>query len=144
MAAGKPRLLLVEPDADPPITTDPYEDWVRLPAHERDIAARVLGLSGRLSPPKPLVDENNRLLFSGQWVALSPIEARMAAVLVEQFGTVVSTQEICDRGWEGICEPDKPSETALRVHLTRLRKRIAPLGLELRTVRLKGSVLQSR
>jgi len=141
--AGLPRLLLVAPDADPPASVDASEDWVRLPADERDIAARVLRLTSRAepaAPEPPVLDGNGRLFFRGSWVALSPIEARMASALVERFGSVVSEHELGARGWPAGTWPSG----ALRVHLTRLRQRLAPLGLEVARVRLQGLVLQDR
>ncbi len=145
--AGLPRLLLVAPDADPPASVDASEDWVRLPADERDIAARVLRLTtladaegGTADVVVPTIDGSDRLFYRGAWVALSPIEARMASALVEHFTSVVPEQELGRRGWpEGTWPPG-----ALRVHLTRLRQRLAPLGLEIARVRLQGVVLQPR
>jgi DNA-binding response OmpR family regulator len=141
--AGLPRLLLVAADADPPASLDASEDWVRLPADERDIAARVLRLSTRAEavvPGPPSLDGNDRLFYRGAWVALSPIEARIAAALLEHFGSVVPEEELGARGWPGGRWP----AGALRVHLTRLRQRVAPLGLEIARVRLQGLVLQDR
>ncbi|HVM65171.1 MAG TPA: hypothetical protein VMU14_09945 [Acidimicrobiales bacterium] len=141
--AGLPRLLLVATDADPPASVDASEDWVRLPADERDIAARVQRLTHRAlgsATGPPVLDGNGRLHYSGSWVALSPIEARMASALVEQFGSVVTEDELGARGWPGGAWPPG----ALRVHLTRLRQRLAPLGLEVARVRLQGLVLQER
>ena len=43
---GTARLLLVEPSAPPPEIADPLEDWVRMPASEEDVRARIRGLSG--------------------------------------------------------------------------------------------------
>jgi DNA-binding response OmpR family regulator len=141
--AGLPRLLLVANDADPPASLDASEDWVRLPADERDIAARVQRLTRRAGEPAmgpPTLDGNGRLHHRGSWVALSPIEARMASALVERFGSVVSEDELGARGWPGGTWPPG----ALRVHLTRLRQRLAPLGLDVTRVRLQGLVLQDR
>ena len=142
--AGRPRLLLVGPDADPPIVADWNVDWVRLPADERDVAARIQALARRVRPQeRPRIDEAGRLLFADGWVALSPIEARLAALLVECFGSIVSSEDLCERGW---AEHDGggPRSNALRVHLTRLRRRLSPLDLEVRSVRSKGFVLQTR
>ena len=47
--AGTPRLLLVGPEAAPPDSTDPLEDWIRLPAEDRDVRARVATLEARAS-----------------------------------------------------------------------------------------------
>ena len=138
--ARKPRLLLVTPDCDPPDGQDCLEDWVRLPADDRDVAARLRALEIRASQHqnRPETDDHGRLTFNGRWVALSPIEERVVAALAMRFGEVVSRDELLAAGW-----PDeKPSDTALRVHLTRLRKELAPLRLEIATVRGFGHVLQ--
>ena len=42
---GLPRLLLVAPDAEPPVVHDELEDWVRLPADTRDVDARAARLA---------------------------------------------------------------------------------------------------
>ena len=139
-AEGHPRLLLVSPDAEPPDGRDCLEDWVRLPADDRDVAARLHALEVRATrhQQRPETDARGRLTFHGAWVALSPIEERIVATLAGQFGEVVSREELLAAGW-----PDEqPSDAALRVHLTRLRKEIAPLGLEIATVRGFGHVMQ--
>ena len=46
---GTPRLLLVGPDAAPPDSVDPLEDWIRLPADDQDVRARVATLEARAS-----------------------------------------------------------------------------------------------
>jgi len=141
-AEGRPRLLLVAPDADPPDGRDCLEDWVRLPADDRDVAARLRALEVRSARHQqhPETDERGRLTFNGDWVALSPIEERIVGVLAARFGEVVSRDELLAAGW-----PDEhPSDAALRVHLTRLRKEIAPIGLEIATVRGFGHVMQER
>ncbi len=38
---GAPRLLLVRPDAPPPVTWDADEDWIRLPASLDDVQLRA-------------------------------------------------------------------------------------------------------
>ena len=139
-AERRPRLLLVAPDADPPDGRDCLEDWVRLPADDRDVAARLRALEVRAArhQQQPETDERGRLRFNGDWVALSPIEERLVGALSARFGEVVSRTELLTAGW-----PDEnPSDAALRVHLTRLRKEIAPLGLEIATVRGFGHVMQ--
>jgi len=139
-ATGRPRLLLVAPDADPPVSNDSLCEWVRLPADERDVAARMLILTRRLepTPERPRVDANGRLLFHDSWVALSPTEARLASVLTENFEQVVSESELGRRGWPAASW----GTSTLRVHVTRLRRRLAPLGLEVRAIRLQGFILQ--
>jgi hypothetical protein len=46
-----PRLFLVDSDADPPEHWDRLTDWVRLPADERDIEARLITIRRRVRLP---------------------------------------------------------------------------------------------
>jgi len=145
VAAGTARLLLVDPDADPPVSVDWLEDWVRLPADERDVAARMLSLTRRLdpAPERPYVDDVGRLFYNGAWTALSPIEARLANALADRFDALVDERELDRVGWPAENrEGSTRTVNALRVHLTRLRRRLAPLGLEVRAVRSQGFILQ--
>jgi hypothetical protein len=54
--AGRPRLLLVAREADPPDVSDELEDWIRVPADERDVEVRARRLArlavGRRSPDR--------------------------------------------------------------------------------------------
>jgi hypothetical protein len=141
---GVPRLLLVDSNASPPICADALEDWVRLPSDERDIDARMNSLRARASvwapSTRPQLDGNGRLLRGLRWVALSPIEEQLCTLLLCEFGEVVSDRTLLGRAWpEGAGTP-----TGLRLQMTRLRRRIADLGLEVRSVRGKGYVLQDR
>jgi DNA-binding response OmpR family regulator len=141
---GSLRLLLVASDAEPPVLDDTRADWIRLPADEQDVAARLLGLVRRNATlvDAPRVDDADRLIYRGQWVGLSPIEARLAESLGRRFRNLVSTTELMTRAWPGEEGTAGPSESALRVHITRLRKRLAPIGLEVRSVRKQGLVMQ--
>jgi DNA-binding winged helix-turn-helix (wHTH) protein len=141
---GIPRLLLIDSDACPPICADALEDWIRLPSDEQDIDARMNSLRARASAWAPLtrpeLDGNGRLLRGLRWVALSPIEEQLCTLLVGEFGEVVSDRTLIGGAWaEGTGTP-----TGLRLQMTRLRRRIADLGLEVRSVRGKGYVLQNR
>jgi hypothetical protein len=88
--AGTPRLLLVGPDASPPDSVDPLEDWIRLPAEDRDVRARVATLEARASngAAVPEIDDDGLLRFRDRWVSLSPVERELAGALVERFGAV--------------------------------------------------------
>jgi hypothetical protein len=46
--AGRPRVLLVGADAEPPDVWDPLEDWVRVPAAHGDVEVRARRL-GRIA-----------------------------------------------------------------------------------------------
>ena len=139
--AGAPRLLLVPGDVDPPIGGDAFEDWVRLPADPREVHARISTLQMRATArPLPRIDEHGCLHVDDRWIAIPPIEARILSVLIERFGTVVSTADLAAEAW-----PDGLSSASqLRVRILRLRRRLESLELELDTVRGEGYVLQHR
>jgi hypothetical protein len=139
-AEGAPRLLLVRPPAPPPEVIECEEDWVRLPADDGDVRARMLALAARSSRhrPRPLVGADGRLRHGSRWIALSPIELRMARALVENFGEVVGSALLARAAWPG----EEINERALRVHLTRLRRRLRPVGLEVQNVRSRGYVME--
>ena len=140
-SGGAPRLLLVAPEEEPPVNPDSLEDWVRLPAEDRDVRARVATLAARAQHDTglPEIDADGLLRFRGQWVSLSPVERALAQALVDRYGAVVSREELGRRAWP----LGAPTRNALDVHVLRLRRRIAPLGLEVRTVRSRGYLLQA-
>jgi DNA-binding response OmpR family regulator len=136
----RPRLLLVDPGVPAPRVTDVLEDWVRLPANEEDVQARVATLAARsesVASGRPGLDADGVLRYDGELVPLPPLEARLASVLLERFASVVSRDGLGRAGW-----PDgPPGRNALDVHMVRLRRRIHPLGLTIRTVRGRGYLL---
>jgi len=138
---GSPRLLLLNGESEPPESADCLEDWIRLPADDRDMRARVARLASRseTQQPAPQVDGDGLLRYRGRWVALSPVESALAITLVDRFGAVVGRDTLARRAW-----PDgTPTRNALDVHMLRLRRRIAPLGVEVRTVRSRGYLMQA-
>lgn len=139
--AGRPRLLLVENGAPAPLPTDELEDWIRIPAADADLRARVLGLRQRAASraaPEPALDDDGVLRLGDRWVALPPVEARLTSALIDRFGAVVARSSLAKAGW-----PDgAPGRNALDVHVLRLRRRLTPLGLAIRTVRSRGYLLE--
>jgi two-component system OmpR family response regulator len=137
-AQGSPRLLLLAPDAAPPDGAAWDEDWIRLPAREDDIRVRTEALRARATTmgERPVVKGDGRLLFNGAWVALSPTEQAIAQELATHFGEVVDIDVLARCVEHAVLSP-----AAVRVHLTRLRKRLAPRGLAVRVVRGRGYVL---
>jgi DNA-binding response OmpR family regulator len=140
-ANGAPRLLLLNGESAPPELTDCLEDWIRLPADDQDVRARVAALSSRAAtePAVPQVDGDGLVRNRGSWVALSPVEAALAATLVDRFGAVVGRDTLARRAWPN----GAPTRNALDVHMLRLRRRIASLGIEIRTVRSRGYLMQT-
>jgi hypothetical protein len=138
--AGQPRLLLVERGA-PPIPSDELEDWIRLPADDLDLRVRVEALRRRTDSDAgavPLLDDDGVLRLGDRWVSLPPVEARLTEALLERFGAVVSREALSRAGWPG----GSPGRNALDVHVLRLRRRLSPLRLAIRTVRSRGYLLE--
>lgn len=138
----RPRLLLVDPDCAAPVAADDLEDWIRLPAPADDIEARVLGLLRRVEAREgilPRIDHDGVLRHGDTWVALPPVEARLTRTLLDRLGAVVSRSVLERAGW-----PDgTPARNTLDVHVHRLRRRLAEVDLEVRTVRARGYLLQA-
>jgi two-component system, OmpR family, response regulator len=141
-AEGRPRLLLVEDGAAPPLVEDALEDWVRIPAPDADVRARLDTLTLRaraLVPLQPTLDDDGVIRHNGSWVSLPPVEARITRLLLDRMGAVVSREALARAGW-----PDgAPGRNALDVHVLRLRRRLAGVGLAIRTVRSRGYLLEA-
>jgi hypothetical protein len=137
-----PRLVLVEPDAQPPLTADCLEDWVRMPADDADIQARVRMLELRQAehaPDRPELDENGVLRRGAAWVALPPVEARLFSALLDRMGRVTTRNDLNAAGWP----VEAPDRNVLDVHILHLRRKTAPLGLAIRTIRSRGYLLEA-
>jgi DNA-binding response OmpR family regulator len=140
--AGTPRLLFVAAEAQPPGPDGCLEDWVRVPVDERELQARVTALIARAERHgrRPAIDGDGLLRFRSRWTDLPPVEHALAAALVRRFGAVVGREALARAAWPS----SGPSRNALDVHISRLRRRIEPLGLVVRTVRSRGYLLEAR
>ena len=145
--AGAPRLLLVPEGEDPPPVADCLEDWIRVPAAEEEVRARVdaLGVrsqahtaNGHNGDRAPVIDDFGVLRLNGSWVALPPLEARLAEAMLERIGAVTSRELLVRAGWP----TGTPGRNALDVHVLRLRRRLQPVGLAIRTVRSRGYLME--
>ncbi len=138
---GDPRLLLVADGESPPAIVDCLEDWVRMPAADHEVRARVETLSARSRAHRghaPSLDGHGVLRFDGQWAALPPLEGRLTEGLLARYGAVASRESLIKAGWP----QGAPGRNALDVHVLRLRRRLGPLGLAIRTVRSRGYLLE--
>jgi DNA-binding response OmpR family regulator len=138
---GRPRLLLLEGGAAPPADSpDDLEDWIRVPAGDADLRARVDGLQRRIETraAAPALDDDGVLRLGDRWVSLPPVEARLTAALLDRYGAVVSRDALARAGWPA----GAPGRNALDVHMLRLRRRLSPLALAIRTVRSRGYLLE--
>jgi hypothetical protein len=138
--AGIARLLLVEQDVEPPTGIGVDEDWVRLPADERELwtrAERLGRLSAALDRELPVL--HARVLTHGTGtVVLSKSEAVAIRLLLDSIGVVVTRQTLDDALW-----PDgaPSSGRALDALIERLRRRLVGLHLCIRSVRNKGFLI---
>ncbi len=131
-----PRLLLVAPGAEPPREWDLSSDWLRRPAHPRDVMLRVDALERRAAGGGGAVrlDEDGLLWRGRRWVALPPTEMRIIAHFLENAQRVVRRSELEQAAWPN--ETRRPRSLDARLH--RLRTRIAPLGLGVKSIRQRG------
>ena len=108
--AGVPRLLLVSPDAEAPAALGLDEDWVRLPADEGDVVARLQRLGRvleQLQHDHPVIDANHIVHFGGTSVLLSPAQAALVTALLEHPGHVVERGRLEATVWpEGAPGPE--------------------------------------
>ena len=139
-AAGMPRVLVVAENQPPPLVADDLEDWVRTPATEEDVDARVRTVLARARAKRRVVPtlQDDLLSFCGRSVALAPLDARLVDALLQRYGAVVSRDAMFAAGWPG----ETPHRNVLDVHLLRLRRQMAPLGLTVKTVRARGYLLE--
>lgn len=140
-----PGCLWLLPPGELPPVLDHGEDWIRLPADERDVHARVQRLAGRATGPAPLVPgevvvgAGGLVARHGARVFLPPIEATLLGVLAARPESVVGRQELADAVWgEGA-----PTGRRLDSRLFSLRGRLAPVGLAIHTIRGRGYLLSS-
>ena len=140
---GRPRLLLVDEGHAPPHADDCLEDWVQLPASDPELQVRMETLSVRAGAhlvALPHLDSDGVLRYGGSWVSIPPIEATLTQALIGRFGAVVGRDALSKAAW-----PDGgPGRNALDVHVLRLRRRIAGLGLSIKTIRSRGYLMEER
>jgi hypothetical protein len=139
--AGTARLLHVEQGVDPPIVVDELEDWIRCPADAMEVAIRATTLSERVrrSLGDLRIDDDDVLRAGRHWVALPPTEAALARVLIAHRGHPVESAEI-----PALAETRGALVGSdVRVTTTRLRRRLAPLGIRITHVRGQGLLLDA-
>jgi two-component system, OmpR family, response regulator len=137
-----PVLWIVESTFEPPECVDPLEDWVRPPLHQRDVHARVACLTQRARKERvPTITTDNVLCSRDMRLPLADSEATIMTALVENFQKVVPRKKLVECGW-GTASPEH--RNALDLRILRLRRRIAPLNLEIVTVWGRGYMLESK
>jgi two-component system OmpR family response regulator len=133
-----PRLLLVSPASVLPACTSCLEDWARLPVDDDELRARLDSLAEhQRAHAHPSVDEFGVLRQNGSIVFLSPREQAIAEILMANFGAVVRDEVFAQH----VFGAAGARRETLRTHTSRLRKRIAPLGLTISCIRNVGYMM---
>jgi hypothetical protein len=133
------RLLLVSSGTLPPLDTGYLEDWARTSADALEIEARLAVLEARAHEEReavPTIDSDGVLRYHDAWLALGPLEAGMADLLVRRWRQLVPRHEV-ETVW-----PVPPGHAALRSQVLRLRRRLGSVDLRLRTLRSRGYLLE--
>jgi DNA-binding response OmpR family regulator len=132
--------LLVARDAELPRSIGPAEDWVRMPADERDVAARARNLCRRLAqvatePPRVVA---GTVVHGDRRAVLSDLEAKALEVLLDAVGTIVPRERLTASVWpEG-----PPSPRSLDALLYRLRQRTAEVNIHVLASRGRGVTVE--
>jgi len=138
--AGVARLLLVAADADPPDVVGVNEDWIRVPADERDLIHRAQRLSrwvAHLASEQLVLDPNRIVHRGGAAAVLSELEATLLEELLSVPG-VISREQLERAVWpDGV-----PSARSLDNLVFRLRGHLERLGVAVRSARSKGFVVE--
>ena len=86
----------------------------------------------------PRVDQCGVIHYRSRSAAVSPAETELLNLLVVLFGELVPRETLRDRLSE---QPGRCSRNALDLHIMRIRRRIAPLGLVIHTAWGRGYTL---
>ncbi len=138
---GIPHLWLVEPGVEPPVANSCLEDWLRLPAEDVDVRCRLSSLTRRAAhhPSRPSLDEHGQLFHNGAIALLTPVDQELATPLIAQFGEPVSEPELMRAA-----SHDRGNGQTLRLHMSRLRRRLEPVGLTVTCIRGYGYAMRPR
>ncbi|MFC9234454.1 winged helix-turn-helix domain-containing protein [Streptomyces decoyicus] len=140
-AESIPCLLIVEGGAEPPLCSDPREDWVRAPISKADLKARVTTLQQRAEGRRtPVLDSAGTLHYDAQSVSISSTQTELMELFVQHFGSVIHRGELKQRLAE--TANGDPTRNSLDLHIMRLRRRVAAVNLSIRTAWGRGYLLE--
>ncbi|MEU0507383.1 winged helix-turn-helix domain-containing protein [Nocardia sp. NPDC005998] len=125
----------------PPVCSDPNEDWVRAPISQFDLKARVAALRNRSShTTRPVLDRAGLLFNAGLSVAISSSQAELVDLFIQRFGEIVYRHELEQRLADNRIA--RPTRNSLDLHIMRLRRRLIQVELLLNTAHRRGYLLQ--
>lgn len=139
--AGKPRVLVVSADAPAPAGLDELEDWLREPVDPVELVARTDALRRRLAARAlvPMLDDDGLLHVGHRWVSIPDTQLPLVRLLLARMGQLVRTEEVV-AAYAAAGGTDNP--TSIRTAITRMRARVATVGLSIRVARERGVVLE--
>jgi DNA-binding response OmpR family regulator len=125
------------------------DDYIKKPFNIREVEARIQRVLSRITDfsyaqsPVVQVDEhlaidfpNNQIRRDGQVIALTPTETSLLSVLLRNKGHIVPSSTLIARVWPN----EEVYEETLRVHIARLRGKLAAKSDDMQYIRNERGV----